>query len=56
MAQENAWKCIPRSEGVPVAKPKDREKGARERGTGRGDESGVERDAIGVVTGTLKIL
>lgn len=49
VAQENAWKCIPRSEGVPVAKPKDREKRARAR-------KGEPEDAIGVVTGTLKIL
>lgn len=47
MAQENAWKCIPRSEGIPVAKPKDREKRAAK---------GKPEDAIGVVTGTLKIL
>lgn len=33
MAQENAWKCIPRSEGVPVAKPKDGEKRARGKGS-----------------------
>lgn len=40
MAQENAWKCIPRSEGVPVAKPKDREK---PRGRGRERERGGKK-------------
>lgn len=51
VAQENAWKCIPRSEGVPVAKPKDREKRARPRVEGGGPE-----DTIGIVTGTRRIL
>jgi hypothetical protein len=43
VAQENAWKCIPRSEGV--AKPKDREKRARGRrrpGCDRGRDWGAE--------------
>lgn len=43
VAQENAWKCIPRSGGVPVAKPKDREKRAKRRGRERGRRAGTGR-------------
>lgn len=46
-AQENAWKCIPRSEGVPVAKPKDREKRARKGGGGR--DRGRDWDAEDII-------
>lgn len=47
VAQENAWKCIPRSEGVPVERNRKIERNARKGGGGR--DRGRDWDAEDII-------